>query len=712
MVERGLTWYELQELYANKLRTPLSVAYAEVATHNHFVLDRGGKVFKQTAPIIKLPEGTVEDDHLALLAYLNSSTACFWMKQVAYPKGTPSRDIDVEGGCPENNRYAFSSTALGGLPVLPRSAVMVSYARRLEALQQLRDKRTPDEVFRKAIESDLPDVRTGLRDAAAADERLLDEMVAVQEDLDWTVYQIIGLVDGSLTGRWSEALRLNKDARPFAADTPPTDLVQADRELWTRRREALLKNRNLRLLEDPMFKRRWWGARGIFGSKVATYEERAVDAARDYLGDRLEAALSAATAPRTGRELGLNLAEATPCERAIAFVRDAGGRADPLGEVLARESVPFLAAHRYTDAGLEKRALWEETWALQRREDLGEKVGEIPVPPKYDQKDFRDGNFYRLRGKLDVPKERFISYPGCESDEDGEPIFGWAGWDHLQRAAALVDLYYKRKDGEGWAAERLVPILAGLLELLPWLKQWHNAPDADGARMGDEYEAVLDEEVRQLGLTRDKLREWRPVAGRVGRGRKAAADARTEAASGAPETEAPEAAAEVEAEAVAAPKRRGRPPKVAAGEVVTTETVGAAPKRRGRPPKVAEAEALATEARPKNGGLSSAPAETGDVPTAKRRGRPPKSAVGQAPPLAPAASTPPLARGETAPESVPAREASSGPALGPARGPTREAAAPPVPAPTPAEPVPKTKRGRPRKGSEGSLDLFGGDSDP
>jgi hypothetical protein len=25
-----------------------------------------------------------------------------------------------------------------------------------------------------------------------------------------------------------------------------------------------------------------------------------------------------------------------------------------------------------------------------------------------------------LRGKLDVPKERFISYPGCESDEDHE----------------------------------------------------------------------------------------------------------------------------------------------------------------------------------------------------------------------------------------------------------------------------------------------------
>lgn len=38
----------------------------------HFVLDRGGKVFKQTAPVIKLSESATEDDHLALLGVLNS----------------------------------------------------------------------------------------------------------------------------------------------------------------------------------------------------------------------------------------------------------------------------------------------------------------------------------------------------------------------------------------------------------------------------------------------------------------------------------------------------------------------------------------------------------------------------------------------------------------------------------------------------------------
>jgi hypothetical protein len=33
----------------------------------------------------------------------------------------------------------------------------------------------------------------------------------------------------------------------------------------------------------------------------------------------------------------------------------------------------------------------------------------IPVPPKYTSADFLKTDFWRLRGKLDVPKERWIS---------------------------------------------------------------------------------------------------------------------------------------------------------------------------------------------------------------------------------------------------------------------------------------------------------------
>ena len=52
------------------------------------MLDRGGKVFNRTAPVIKLPAAATEDDHLGLLGLLNSSTACFWLKQVCFQKQT------------------------------------------------------------------------------------------------------------------------------------------------------------------------------------------------------------------------------------------------------------------------------------------------------------------------------------------------------------------------------------------------------------------------------------------------------------------------------------------------------------------------------------------------------------------------------------------------------------------------------------------------
>jgi hypothetical protein len=85
--EMGRSWYEHLEHYLDKLSTHFSITFAFVATHNHFVLDRGGKVFKQSAPVIKLKPGATENDHLALLGLLNSSIACFWGRQTFFPKG-------------------------------------------------------------------------------------------------------------------------------------------------------------------------------------------------------------------------------------------------------------------------------------------------------------------------------------------------------------------------------------------------------------------------------------------------------------------------------------------------------------------------------------------------------------------------------------------------------------------------------------------------
>ncbi|HCZ15673.1 MAG TPA: hypothetical protein DHV85_14005, partial [Candidatus Accumulibacter sp.] len=199
-----------------------------------------------------------------------------------------------------------------------------------------------------------------------------------------------------------------------------------------------------------------------------------------------------------------------------------------VANLVAAESVPFLPVLRYTDTGLRKRVQWEETWALQRREDAGEdlasSVGRIPVPPKYQSKDFLKTDYWRLRGGLDVPKERWISYPGCERGADGSLVIAWAGWDHLQQATALATYFIDMKEREGWSRERLQPLLAGLLELLPWLRQWHNDMNPDfGARMGDYYESFVTDEVRALQFTLDDLRAWKPAATAARRGRKRSA---------------------------------------------------------------------------------------------------------------------------------------------------------------------------------------------
>jgi len=530
--ERGMEWLEYGMLGKSKLRTSLSIAFAFVATHNQFALDRGGKVFGRTAPVIKLPLGKTEDEHLALLGVLNSSTSCFWLKQQSQAK--TGADNNSGGGnrwSPEPwfSFYEFTATTLHDYPLpnslpLERTRVLDSLARELAACE-------PSAVCANRIPS-----RDALASADKKSGEIRARMIAVQDELDWEVYRLYGLIDEDLTHSSDDLPTLALGERAFeialarsgeetawferhgskAITEIPAQWPTAYQELVQRRLQLIEQHPYIRLLEKPEYKRRWlqdpWDKR----------QERAL---RDWLLDRLE-----------NRRFWFDGADgAEPksvAQLADEVTRDPGlvsvlalweGRPDvpvteSLEKLLADEVVPFLAAYRYKDSGLRTRQAWEETWDLQRREDRGQEVGPIPVPPKYTSADFRRPSYWRARGKLDVPKERFILYPDANREGDPTTLLGLADWDHAEQSLALSRIIGER-EREGWDDERLSPMVAGLAELQPWVAQWHSGVDERyGVSLAAFCQEQLDQRAAQVGMTLAELADWRPAPS--GRGRK------------------------------------------------------------------------------------------------------------------------------------------------------------------------------------------------
>jgi hypothetical protein len=169
--DSGLTWYEYRFSSRDRLRTPLSIAYAEVATHNHFVLNRSGKVFNQTAPVIKLPSDASEDDHLALLGCLNSSVGCFWMKQTLHSKGGGGINEGLRGEKWEFF-YQLSGTGLGRFPVAQGGPLAL--CRVLELLARDLNEQCPASVSSRGVPT-----AAVLRQARLDFGRLRAQMVAL-----------------------------------------------------------------------------------------------------------------------------------------------------------------------------------------------------------------------------------------------------------------------------------------------------------------------------------------------------------------------------------------------------------------------------------------------------------------------------------------------------------------------------------------------------
>lgn len=291
-----------------------------------------------------------------------------------------------------------------------------------------------------------------------------------------------------------------------------------------RRIDAIKRIPEIRDVERPEFKRRW---------TVPSWTRLESAALREWILNRCELPelwFDGAAGSKRPRPLSITqLAEflgADPDFRAVA-VRYAPGKSlvDVVASCVEDEHVPYLAAMRFRESGLRKHAEWRRTWDLQNDEDNNEHLGmktnaaHPPAPPTYTSADYHRPSYWRLRGKLDNPGERFVSYPRSFPHDGNGLLLGWAGWDDNDRAKVLVDLI-SSSPGSGQPDQELVPLLAGIHELLPWITRWTiGLPTA--ASPSTNYEAFIWQRMTKAEVRMEDLLSWRlPQSGR-GRPRKA-----------------------------------------------------------------------------------------------------------------------------------------------------------------------------------------------
>ncbi|WP_443069888.1 BREX-2 system adenine-specific DNA-methyltransferase PglX [Streptomyces sp. Sge12] len=533
MEDAGLQWWDYMQYTASAYKSPLSIMFAFVSTQNHFVLDRGGSVFNRHAPVIKLKQGTGEAEHQNLLGLLNSSTACFWLKMVSHSKGTEGHQSGIKTELWEQF-YEFTGKKLQQFPLPPAFPTIL--AATIDDLAQQLTASSPLALVRSGKPS--PAALQVAKDAWHATH---NRMIALQEELDWQVYSLYNLCSEDLRAPEGDVPELSLGERAFeivlarrvaageasgewfkrhgstAITKLPEHWSDAYKAVVQKRINVIETNRAIGMVERPEYKRRWategWDA----------LQEKAL---RSWLLEGIEKREH--WYDENGQPTILTRAQITDTlsrdEDFVSVTELYAPRkelADVVADLLSNEHVPFLSALRYKPAALKKRADWEHVWDLQRREDFTTDENEkrkirdsIPVPPKYTSADFLKPSYWRARGKLDVPKERFISY--ATGAISGTPeLFGWAGWDHREQAQALAAYFTNHGD---LSTEEITPLLAGLLELQPWLTQWHNEFDINySGSPAAFFEGYRATQQGERGLTDDDLRNWRPPAARGGR---------------------------------------------------------------------------------------------------------------------------------------------------------------------------------------------------
>jgi hypothetical protein len=514
MKDAELEWYEYMQFTRSLVATDQQISFANVATHNHFAFVQGRFVFNSKAPVVKLPPGSSKDEHLAVLGLLNSSVACFWMKQVFHCKG-----IRGEGGGTTaelwEQFFEFDATKLKLFPIPNGYTSVVPWARELDQIANRRHGRSVAWVLSGDDWRQAADLRAQLQARREADLVDLGLMVALQEELDWECYRLFAIdrqakgqppehLDGiAPTWRPSEILLATRDRETRAAiergeESTEIPTVWFERHRWepilevpaaasahVRDRIAARRRRidevpELALIEQPTYKRRW------YRPDHAAQEQAALG---EWLGDRIEAEISQRGAKATSiAQLTATLEEDPRVHAVVELLTERKDYrlADVIAETVAADAVPQHPFHVYKPTGLSKRAAWERTWDEQRKEDAG-LPAKPEVPPKYTGGDFLKPEYFRLRGKLDVPKERFIALTELPGRGAGETLYGWAGWTAAERIRAILSLDETCED-QGIPLDDRIALLDSAWRLVPDVVR---GDAALGARLRAELAALV-----------------------------------------------------------------------------------------------------------------------------------------------------------------------------------------------------------------------------
>src|SRR5262249_10581270 len=152
--------------------------------------------------------------------------------------------------------------------------------------------------------------------------------------------------------------------------------------------------------------------------QLADFDAETKEATRDWLLDRLEDLFAPAEDDRPAgplanpqphrlEEILAALTAGDQGPRVLAVAQLYAGTPDvdlpSIAQALLRDNaIPDNPYRVYTVEGIRKLDQWKSVWALQDREDAGEKKLKIPEPPELGKEDFTQPRYLQIRGKLNV----------------------------------------------------------------------------------------------------------------------------------------------------------------------------------------------------------------------------------------------------------------------------------------------------------------------